>query len=470
MIWLVEASSAAGSSCHMQGCLLTWEGMEAFESNNHVKETIKMTLRPIAGIDVGKYFSEMAVLSPTNEVVARMKIHHDSSTDIERAIALLNKTEKDFASRPFVVMESTGHYHKILFHSLYNAGFEVSITNPIQTDSIKNIGIRKVKSDKVDARKIALLYRFQELRVTNIPNEDIECLKNLCRQYYKLNDELTAYKNRLTGIVDQLMLNFKDVFSNIFSKAALAILEEFPTTTHILKTSRNKLISVIQKNSRKSLLWSTAKCDLLISKARDFAPLSIHNSSNIAMLGVYVSMIKTLEENLEKVVKAIRMLIAQDMAKEFPILALTLDLLQSLPGIGLLTAATILAEIGDFSAFSKPGKLVAYFGIDPSVMQSGEFTGTRNKMSKRGSRLLRRIIFTTALANIRTKRNGAACNPVMLEFYTRKCQNKPKKVALGAVMHKLVCYIYAILRDKKPYQLRRPEEHAQMLADKHEAA
>jgi hypothetical protein len=65
----------------------------------------------------------------------------------------------------------------------------------------------------------------QELKSTNIPNEDIECLRSLCRQYYKLSDELTAYKNRLTGIVDQLMLNFKDVFSNIFSKAAMAVLD-----------------------------------------------------------------------------------------------------------------------------------------------------------------------------------------------------------------------------------------------------
>lgn len=425
-----------------------------------------MSFRPIAGIDIGKFFSEMAILSPSNEVVARMKIHHDSNTDVERAIELLKKMEKDFASRPFVVMESTGHYHKILFHSLCKAGYEVSVTNPIQTDSIKNIGIRKVKNDKVDARKVAIVARFQELRTTNIPSEDIECLRSLCRQYYKLSDELTAYKNRLTGIVDQLMLNFKDVFSNIFSKAAIAVLEEYPTPAHILKANRNKLISLIQKNSRRSLKWSTAKYELLVSKARDFAPLSVHNASNIAMLGVYISMIKTLEDNLGKVLKAIHRLIAEDMAKDMPILALTLELLQSLPGIGLLTAATVVAEIGDFSAFSKPGKLAAYFGIDPSVMQSGEFTGTRNKMSKRGSRLLRRVLFTIALANIRTKRNKKACNPIIMEFYKQKCQSKPKKVALGAVMHKLVDYIFAVLRDRKPYQLRDPQEHAKMLTAK----
>ncbi|NLG89981.1 MAG: IS110-like element ISCth8 family transposase [Clostridiaceae bacterium] len=429
-----------------------------------------MNFRPIAGIDVGKFFSEMAILSPSNEVIARMKIRHDSSTDVERAVELLKKTEKDFDSRPFVVMESTGHYHKILFHSLYKAGFEVSVINPIQTDSIKNIGIRKVKNDKVDARKIALLYRFQELKTTNIPDEDIECLRSLCRQYYKLSDELTAYKNRLMGIVDQLMLNFKDVFPNIFSKAALAVLEKYPAPAHILKANRNKLIALIQKNSRRSLKWATAKYELLNSKAKEFAPLSISNSSNVAMLGVYISMIKTLEENLEKVLKAIRSLIIEDMAKDMPMLALTLELLQSIPGIGLISAVTILAEIGDFSAFSKPGKLVAYFGIDPSVMQSGEFTGTQNKMSKRGSRLLRRVLFTIALANIRTKRDKTACNPVLMEYYKNKCQSKSKKVALGAVMRKLVNYIFAVLRDRKPYELRSPQEHAQMLAAKHTAA
>lgn len=429
-----------------------------------------MNLRPIAGIDVSKYFSEMAILSPSNEVVARMKINHDSYADIERAVELLKKAEKDFASRPFVVMESTGHYHKILFHSLFKHGFEVSIINPIQTDSIKNIGIRKVKNDKVDAKRIALLYRFQELKATNIPDEGIDCLRSLCREYYKLSDELTAYKNRLTGIIDQVMINFKDVFSDTCSKTAIAVLEKYPTPTLIIKADKNKLTSLIQKESHRSLEWAAAKYELLVLKAKEFEQLSIDNSANVTMLGIYISMIKSLQQNLRKVLKAIQQLVANNLSKDIPTLSSTLKLLQSITGIGLLSAATIIAEIGDFSAFSKPGKLVAYFGIDPSVKQSGEFTGTRNKMSKRGSRLLRRVLFTIALANIRTKRNKEACNPVLLKFYKQKCQSKPKKVALGAVMHKLVYIIFAVLRDRKPYQLRTPEEHARMIAAKYVAA
>ncbi len=152
---------------------------------------------PIAEIDVGKRFSEMAVLSPDSTVVAWLKIFHDALSHIDKAVELLHKVEKDFAVRPVVVIESTGHYHKIPFHSFCKAGFDISVINPLQTDSIKNLEIRKVKNDKVDARRIALLYRFQELKTTNIPDEDLECLRSLCRQYFNLCDELTAYKNRL---------------------------------------------------------------------------------------------------------------------------------------------------------------------------------------------------------------------------------------------------------------------------------
>lgn len=425
-----------------------------------------MTLTPVAGIDVGKRFSELAILSPSNTIVNRIKIYHDAASNIDKAIGILQKAEKDFAVRPVVVMESTGHYHKILFHSLSQAGYDVAVINPLQTDSIKNLEIRKVKNDKVDARRIALLYRFQELKITNIPNDDLDCLRSLCRQYFNLCDELTAYKNRLIGVVDQIMLNFTDVFKDICSQTSLAILEKYPTPTHILKADRTALIELIRTTARKNVKWAIKKYELLISKAKDFEPLSLSSPANLAMLEVNISMVKSLSQSLEKVLAAILELLATDAEKDLPVLSITIALLCSVPGIGLITAATILAEIGDFSAFPKPDKLVAFFGIDPSVKQSGQFQGTQNKMSKRGSRLLRRVLFTTALANVRKKRNGKELNPVLYEFYRKKCSNKAKKVALGAVMHKLVFIIFAVLRDKKPFELRDPEQHAKTLNKK----
>ena len=422
-----------------------------------------MDYPPVAGIDVGKNFSEMCILSPNNEIYHRIKIYHDSIDSIKKAIGLLQKAEKDFAIRPVVVLESTGHYHKILFHYLSDSGFEVSIINPIQSDSIKNIGIRKVKNDKFDAHKIALLYRFSFIKTTVVPDDVIDCLKSLCRQYYKLGDELTTYKNRLIGIIDQVMLNFTDVFQNVYSNTALAVLDRYPSPKQILKANKQTLISLIEKTSKKGLAWSTEKYELLVLKAKEFKDLSINNPGNLAILKVNISMVRTLQDAQKDILDAINEIILADSLKDDPVLSPIINLLCSIPGIGVLTAATILAEVGDFSAFSSPNKLVAFFGIDPSVNQSGEFTGTRNKMSKRGSRLLRRVIFTTALANIRSKRNGDKTNPVLYEFYQKKCTNKPKKVALGAVMRKLVNIIFAVMRDKKPFELRTPEEHEELL-------
>jgi len=156
----------------------------------------------------------------------------------------------------------------------------------------------------------------------------------------------------------------QDVFPNIFSKAALAVLEKYPAPAHILKANRNKLIALIQKNSRRSLKWATAKYELLNSKAKEFAPLSISNSSNVAMLGVYISMIKTLEETLRKSSK--------------PFVHWLLKIWQRTCHAGTDSrASTKHSRYRTYLccyhsgwnwrlfSLSKPGKLVAYFGIDP---------------------------------------------------------------------------------------------------------
>jgi len=136
-----------------------------------------------------------------------------------------------------------------------------------------------------------------------------------------------------------------------------------------------------------------------------------------------------------------------------------IELLNAMPGIGFITAATLIAEIGDFSLFKSPKAFMTFFGIDPSVSQSGKFNGDRNKIYKRGARIGRRILFTVAMASIRTTRMGEAVNPILMDYYATKCVNKKKKVALVAVMHKLLHYIFAVLRDNKPYEFRKPKNH-----------
>lgn len=134
-------------------------------------------------------------------------------------------------------------------------------------------------------------------------------------------------------------------------------------------------------------------------------------------------------------------------------------LLQTITGVGFLSAVTIMCEIGDFSYFKNPKQLFAYFGLDPTVRQSGQFNATDVHMSKRGSRIARRALFAVALASIRSNRNGIPLNPVLMAYYKKKCESKAKMVAIGAIMHKLCNIIFAVLRDAKPFVLIKPDEH-----------
>jgi len=117
-----------------------------------------------------------------------------------------------------------------------------------------------------------------------------------------------------------------------------------------------------------------------------------------------------------------------------------------------------MAEIGDLSAFNKPNQLFAYFGLDPAVKQSGKFEGTQIKMSQKSSAVARRILRTMALVSISKGKGGNTPNPVMRNYYLEKCKSKPKKVAMGAVMHKVCNTVFAILRDEKEFRIITPEE------------
>ena len=122
-------------------------------------------------------------------------------------------------------------------------------------------------------------------------------------------------------------------------------------------------------------------------------------------------------------------------------------------------AVSLMGEIGDFSAFSKPKQLFAYFGLDPAVKQSGKFEGAKIQMSKRGSAIARRIIHTLTLQSISASRTGEAKNPALRDYCLKKCEAKPKLVAMGAVSHKVCNMIFAILRDNKPFETITPQEH-----------
>lgn len=419
----------------------------------------KYYYRPTVGIDVSADFSVVAMLAPNGEVYRKpFKIMHNRN-GFDYLVDQIKKAEEEFDMKTAIFMESTGVYHLTLFHFLCDK-FETFIFNPLVTNCNKNGDIRKVKNDKKDALTIAKIGKFQNVKSSSNFDIEIYTLKSLCRDYYKLTDSKSLYKKKLSTDLRVIFPNYSSIFSDITCKTSIAILTEFSSPKAILNADKDKLIELISKHSRKGLAHSEKVYKKLIDAADEALYIGIKSTSLFVKLTNTITIIKAFEKQIESLLTEIYSLLESDkIPKQFK---KNIMLIYSIPGIGKLTAITIMSEIGNINGFLKPKHLVAFFGIDPSVNQSGKFSSDRNTMSKRGTRIGRRALYAVALASVRTNRNGEPLNKVLLNYYKENLKGKSKKVGLVAIMHKLINYIFAVLRNQKEFELREPVIHVKM--------
>ena len=261
--------------------------------------------------------------------------------------------------------------------------------------------------------------------------------RNLCREYYDLMDNRSAYVNKLQGELRMAFPQYLGIFSKVTINTSLTLLETYTSPSAFLEADKQEIINIIKSTARFGLTYAQNKYNAIIQAATDANQFG------------YIIEINSILESLHELVDANE---DADFVKQ-------IHLIETFKGAGFLSAVSIMGEIGDFSAFSKPKQLFVYFGLDPAVKQSGKFEGTKVQMSKRGSSIARRVIHTLTLQSISISRNGEAKNPVLREYYLKKCDSKPKLVAMGAVSHKVCNMIFAILRDNKSFEIITPQEH-----------
>lgn len=409
------------------------------------------------GIDVGADFSWVSILTPDHKpVVKPFKVLHDSIDSLEKAVLTIKKAEESNSMKAHTFLESTGIYHFPLFCYLKESGFEVFVLNPLITDSNKNSGIRKVKNDKSDSTRIAKTAYTHDLKTSLIPSDLVINLRSLVREYYHLVDAKTGYVNKLHKELRLVFPSYSKVFSNLTGKTSILILKAYKTPDGILSAPKDEVVSLIALNSRKGLKYAHEKYNKLVEAATLAKSFGQYLESVFDIIQMNIEFIEIFRSKIDSVLAKIKDFTLEYENHEF---IKQIHLLDSIKGVGFISAATLMCEIGDFSAFKKPKQLYAYFGLDPSVKESGKFKGTKVSMSKRGSKIARRVLFTVALSSIRGSKNGVPNNPVLKKYYDKKKESKPKMVALGAIMHKICNIIFAVLRDNEPFVLRTPDEH-----------
>ncbi len=381
------------------------------------------------GIDIAKDTNFASVLSSDTSVIIKP---FDFSNDIlgfEHFINIIN----DFPNS-LIVMESTSNYHCNLFAYLKVFDIDAAIINPILVDNNRRNNIRKVKNDKVDSSLIAKTAIMNKIQPSYFDNELLEELKSVTRFRRSYTDKRSETKVKLDNLLNVVFPEYKKQFSDLYGKASIAVLEQYPTTSKLKRAHISKLTSILQENSKGR--FGRDKAIQLIAIAKSSAASKSSKS--------YELLITTCITDIQNHTDLIA-----DLDKEINHLMMQIDShITSIPGIGITLGAEILAEIGDISKFDSPSKIVAYAGLDASVAQSGNFTASRNSISKRGSSALRYAIYTATQVSVQN-------DPELIEYYNKLRNNgKPHKVAIVACCRKLINRIYIILKNNRPYEIR----------------
>ena len=381
------------------------------------------------GIDIAKRNHEASVIAQDGSIVRKAMRFANSQVGYNKFMDMV----RGFKEPVVFGMEATGHYWLTLYTHLRNDGFTVHVINPIQSDALRGMYIRKTKTDSVDSVIIADVIRFGRYCETSVEPGDLQAMRELCRQRFYIIDMASDLRRKVIALLDQVFPEYEKLFSDTFGASSMEILSQYTPPEEMLSVSSQQLAEVLEKASRGRL--GVEKAEEIQNAAR--------NSFGIVMASGSFSLI--IRQSIEQI-RFLEVSVAVFDAEIAWLLSGFDTRLTTITGVGPTRAAVILSEIGgDIRRFSSPAKLAAYAGVDPTVKQSGDFSGARMKMSKRGSPYLRRAIWLASTV-------AAFKDPAIHALYERKrADEKDHMTVIGHICRKMISIIFAVLRDNTPY-------------------
>lgn len=395
------------------------------------------------GIDVAKHNHEICVTNDSGDSVLQMSFAN-SAHGFQKLIQAVGRLIKDTSEVVFC-MEATGHYWLALYCHLTDMGYQVKVINPIQSDALRNLYIRKSKTDRKDSFILADLVRLGRTPETKLSSEVTLKLQTLSRMRFEFVTQVGGLKQRVLGVLDRIFPEYASCFSDVFIRTSRELLKLYSDPSELAEVDLSELSSFLTEHSRGRLgmeraekIRALAGGTFGINLAMDAFTLELRLM--LEQIEFISDQIKVIEEAIGQVMDELN---CKDAQTGLP--SRCQHVLETVPGIGTVLAAAIIGEVGDINRFPNARTLVAYAGLDATVKASGQFEGTRNRMSKRGSPVLRNSLWLAAISARRYM-------PEMKAYYeTKKAQGKHVNVATGAVARKLVHIIYTLWKEQRPY-------------------
>ena len=369
------------------------------------------------GIDISKYKHDFCIISNAGDIIVENSSFDNNKKGFQYFLDQLKSYNKSDVQ---IAFEATGHYSLNLELFLIDQGYSFMKINPLVIHQfLKARSLRRTKTDKADSLTVASYL----LSIKYNPNShllyNIYTLKSLCRSREQLVKERSKFEVLLTNELDKSFPELKPFFNNIISNTLLFILDKYKNASHIALMKDYDSLRKISYGK-----FSYAKFAKLKELAKN--TVGYHNVNSDLLISTYVSLINEFNDKIDPINKQISTIIKELNPR-----------MLSIPGLGELSAASILSEYGDISNFSSPNKMLAFAGMEPSIIQSGTLH-SNGKMVKHGSGHLRYSIMNTAMIILKY-------SPTFYDYYLKKrSEGKCHRVALSHVCKKLIRVIYSL--------------------------
>lgn len=371
----------------------------------------------LIGIDISKYKHDCFIATGAGILIKAFSFDNN-----RLGFDLLLETLKslDQSQEIRIGLESTGHYGSNLKQFICASGYTYLEFNPYLTHMFsKALSLRKTKTDKVDAKTISSMLGSVDYKTLHTRFYHINELKQLVRYRHVQMMNRSKALIEMTNILDRIFPEFKPFFNEKLAGTAIFILKKFKSVSRISKLS-HKDYEVIRSYSKGKISY------VRVQKLKSLALSSVgyETKSDLLLLKHSIKHYEDLSSTLECVDEEIISLM-----RDIP------QTLTSIPGVNLISAAIIIAELGDFKNFTNPAKIISFAGLDTSVNQSGTME-TRGHLVKRGSGLLRMTLWQITFSSLRL-------NPTLYDYYLKKrSEGKHHKVAMVHCARKLIRTIF----------------------------
>ncbi len=384
------------------------------------------------GIDVASKKHDCFIMRDTGEVFSKKSF--TILNDIEGYKKLHNSirqfVESTKDSNVRIGLESTRHYCKNILLYLIEQGYQTTLINPILTNmDRKASSVRKTKTDSIDAEAICRFLDKNRLdfKPYTLLSYHTQALKSLTRQRFSLVKQQTAQKLIFQRLLNVIFPEFFTFFSTVYGESSLNILYTYPTPKKLARAHISSIDKLLHHKSNITAFEIIEAARKSIGQSEEYLDFELKHT--IDMIRFYQSQIEIYNQQIEY----------ELMQTEYG------QIIMSIPGVGIITGAMIVSEIGDINNFRTPHQLLAFAGLDPSVYESGDFSSSNNKPSKRGSKYLRWAIHQVSSGIWKWDK-------AFKDYYDKKIkESKHHYVAIGHIDKKLVRVIFSLLKNKKSF-------------------